>query len=342
MRKKTERENIGKKKTPGRVFAKAFAITLLVSVIIFTTVVTLGMGLLDKKPMDKNSLPDGSSGDMTSEKIDILIPAEGMFATEFVKSKRVNVLLLGNTDEELTDTIMLASFDPVSKNVSIISVPRDTYYDRPDKYGAWLKINAVFHDGVLESAKAVHNVLLGIPINYYAIVDYEGIKTIVDSMDGVPFNVPDRMYYTSRRQNLYIDLQPGKQILDGDKAVQFLRFRSGYRDGDVGRVKAQQKFVRAAIKRALGLKLPKVADTVVKNVDSDVSVRAILYMLNNSSGVEMSNVKTYILPGAPQTINGGSFYIRAEDPEIEKMLRKIYDPKPPKTSDSAVTPGATG
>jgi len=324
------------RKKPGRVFSKYFFITFLIAVIIFAALIALAMSLLDSTPMSKQA-PVAQPPIKTEEKLDILIPAEGMMKKEFKDTKRVNILLLGNTEEELTDTMMLASFDPESKDVSVISIPRDTFYEREGYYGAWLKINAVFHDGVYESAMAVHNVLQGIHINYYAIIDYDGIKEIVDSMGGVEIDVPQRMYYTSKKHNLYINLKPGLQVLDGDHAVQFIRYRKGYRDGDLGRVKAQQEFMKASFDTAMSNKLPKVADTVLKNVDSDISVRAILYMLKESDGVEMSKVRTFILPGDDGYIGNLSFFTMAEDFEIEAMLRVLYDQKTYPTTESAIT-----
>jgi LCP family protein required for cell wall assembly len=331
-----------KKKTPGRVFAKFFSIAFLVAIVVCTTGVAVGMHFLEAKPMEKTEKDPAVPVEKTEEKLDVLLPAEGMFATDYKDSKRVNILALGNTDEGLSDTIMLFSFDPESKKVDILSVPRDTYYERPGfAYGGYLKVNAAFHEGYLESAKAVHTLFQGIPINYYAVIDYDGVRKIVDSMDGVPIDVPQRMYYVSKRQNLYIDLQPGEQTLDGDHAVQFLRFRKGYRNGDIGRVEAQQNFVKAAIKRALGLNLPKVADTVQKNVDSDISVRAILYMVKESSGVEMSKVKSHTLPGTDGNIGGLSFWLPAAPAEVEAMLREVYEGPKTTTGSAVTTEGAT-
>jgi LCP family protein required for cell wall assembly len=330
-----------KPKTPQRVFGKFFGIAFAIAIVVCTTGVTLGAYFLDAKPLDEMPLPpEVVVPPPTEEKIDVLIAGSGMFADDYKDSKRVNVLLLGNTDEELTDTIMLASFDPESKDVDIISVPRDTYYERPGfAYGGYLKVNAAFHEGFYESAMAVHNLLQGIPINYYAVITYDGIKEIVDSMDGVPMNVPMDMHYTSKHQNLYINLKKGEQILDGDHAVQFLRFRKGYKEGDIGRVKAQQAFVKAAIKQALGLKLINVANAIQDNVQSDIRNRTILYLVKESSGVDMSKVESYVLPGADSYIGGLSFWVPAEASEAEAMLREIYDNPQQSATGSAITTG---
>lgn len=325
--------------TPKKTFVKFFAITFLVCLLVFTSGMGIFATILDQRPMDKDS-DNTRVREQTEEKMDILFPAEGIFATEFKDSKRVNVLLMGTTEEGLADTIMLASFDPETKAASIISVPRDTYYERPGAYGASLKLNAVAHEGPEEVAKAVHNILLGIPINYYAVVNYEGVKNIVESIGGVPMDVPMRMKYSSPSQNLYIDLQPGEQILNGEKAVQFLRFRSGYQNADIGRIAAQQAFVKSAVKQAIGLQLPKVAKTVIQNVDSDITNRAILYLAGKAAGMDASKLRSFHVTGRNATINGGSFWMRDEDPVIEAMLRDAYIDPESVTTGSAITGSA--
>jgi LCP family protein required for cell wall assembly len=270
----------------------------------------------------------------TNENLDVLIPAEGIFASEFKDSKRVNILLLGNTDEQLSDTIMLASFDPDTQRLDIISVPRDTYYEREGYSASFLKMNAVFHEGWYATAEAVHDVLQGIPINYYAVIDYKGIKKIVDAMDGVPMDVKQTMHYTSRRQNLYISIEKGEQVLDGDHAVQFLRYRKGYASGDVGRVEAQQQFLKNAAKKALKSNIAKVAKSIVDNVDSDVTLRAMLYVSSNVSGMSENSIRSFVTPGDYANIGGLSFWVRKPDADIQSMLRLVYN------GEETVTDGA--
>jgi LCP family protein required for cell wall assembly len=342
----------GKKgKSPRKAFAKFFVVTFLCGVV----GITAGFGaldsLLDQKPMDKSEafgIEDIEPEGQTAEKLNVLIPAGDDFKSDFdfKDSNRVNILLFGNTinnskQKGLTDTIMLGSFDPDTKKFDIISVPRDTFYDREGYAGtAYLKINSVMEtEGVKAACKAVHEVLQGIPINYYAVIDYDGVAKIVDSIKGVPMDIPFNMHYTDAKQGLYIDIKKGQQRLDGKHAVQFLRYRKGYADGDIGRVDAQQEFVKSAIKESLGLNLPTVAQTVVENVDSDIDIRAMLYLATNASGLGSDNVQSHMLPGTTGSISGLSFWIPAEKDEIIKMLREIYTGVKA-TTESAITPSA--
>jgi len=111
---------------------------------------------------------------------------------------------------------------------------------------------------------------MGIPINYYVVIDYKNVAKIVDSMGGVPMDIPFHMKYSDPydKPPLYINIQKGQQVLDGNQAVQFLRFRqggpgySGYPEGDISRIKAQQMFMINAFKQCISFDLPKIATTI--------------------------------------------------------------------------------
>jgi LCP family protein required for cell wall assembly len=284
----------------------------------------------------------------TEQKLSILVKAEGVFKTDpdFKDSKRVNILLFGNTLNKsdsygLTDTIMLGSFDPDTKKFDVVSIPRDTYYERPEYAGAaWQKVNSILESEDIEkTATIMHDILQGVQINYYAVIDYEGIANIVDAMGGVTIDVPRNMHYTDAKQNLYIDLKKGKQTLDGAHAIQYLRYRKGYKNGDIGRVEAQQKFVKEAVKQAIGLNLPKVANTVMENVDSDIDNKAILYLATKAVGMGADDLKTHMLPGEDRMMSGASFWMPADGEEIVAMMREVYTGEK-QTTGSAVSASA--
>lgn len=309
--------------SPGKAFAKFFFITFILIIILGVAALTVFNSFLDKQILDK-----GSSSSSSSATIGELIPAEGMFTTdsEFVDSKRINVLLLGETKEQLSDTIMVASYDPETKNVEIISVPRDTYHEREGytDLGA-KKINAAYWGDPVRSAQAVHEVLLGMPINYYAIIGYEGVANIVDAIGGVEVDIPFDMNYEKHSEDppLIIHLQAGKQTLSGEDAVGYLRYRSGYRDGDLGRVSTQREFVSKAIKQCLGPNLPKVAGSVIENVDSDITMRTVLSLAGDMGDISSDSVNTYVLPGNSNTYEKASFFF-CDEIQTEEMLRAIY------------------
>lgn len=306
--------------TKKRSFFKTFLISLLILIILFSA----GIFALDK--LGGLRIFSGSENLM-----DQMTPIAGdsKFAEEFADSKRVNVLLMG-INQKLTDTIMLASYDMDTQRVDLISVPRDIYYPREGYPGpTYDKINAVYGShGAVGTAEAVSDVLMGMPIHYYAVIGFEGVGKIVDALGGVPINIPMDMNYETHNENppLIIHLKAGEQVLDSETAIKYLRFRKGYAEGDMGRVKAQQEFMKSAFKQAIGLKLPKVADSVLKNVDSDLPLGMAVKLAWKGKNLSSSDLYTHTVPGEPVKMEGLWFYI-ADQEGIELMIREIYSIK---------------
>jgi LCP family protein required for cell wall assembly len=304
-----------RKKVSG--FAKGLIITfVLVLLIAFAALFVL----------QKFSLIAPEKEDIWS-KIKPIEGTTGEIYDEFKNVKRINLLVAG-VEEHLSDTLMLASYDMDVKKLDVISVPRDTLVERedddPNQGVAFNKINSYYGTGgATATALAVSKVLDGTPIHYYAVITDGGIIAVVDAMGGVKIDVPMDMYYTDARRGLYIDLQKGEQVLDGEKAIQYLRFRKGYPEGDTGRVKAQQKFVKEVFKQSIGLGFPKVADTVLKSVIKNISVEMALKIAGTAVGLDTDSLKIQMIPGDTSMIDGGSFYLNDEDKTAE-LIRGIY------------------
>jgi len=225
-----------------------------------------------------------------------------------------------------------------AKHVDLISIPRDTYYHREGYNGdAENKINAAYRNNPLNTAKAVSEILLGMPINYYAVVDYEGIKNIVDSMGGVPMNIPFHMRYSDPydKPPLVIDIPEGPQVLNGEKAVQFLRYRKGYVEGDIGRIKAQQEFMKSAFRQCLSFNLPKIARTVFENVESDITLGVATSLATKAVGITADDIKTYLLPGTP--LPDAPYYVIPDAEGTAKMIYEIYSIEPKTTTEGAIS-----
>ncbi|MDF2521431.1 MAG: LytR3 [Clostridia bacterium] len=177
----------------------------------------------------------------------------------------INTLLMG-VDEGRSDTIIVVRYNKNTHQIAMISIPRDTRVDIPG-YG-YEKVNAAIgkKGGAALAMKTVGN-LLDIPIHHYVKVDFRGVEKIVDILGGVKIDVPPGMDYEDPAQNLYIHLKPGVQVLNGKDSLKFLRFRSGYVDQDLGRIKAQQKFINAFIDKLTSpsviLKAPTLINTMV-------------------------------------------------------------------------------
>lgn len=322
-------------------FFKFFIITLILFTVIFTP--TFAVFDINKAISDIRIFGPGENETVLAKDLPTLVDENSPFFEAFTNSNRVNILLLGiNTN--LTDTILLASYDMDAQQVDLISVPRDTYYKRENAGGgAERKINAAYHDGgALGTAKAVSDILMGIPINYYMEIDYDGVGEIVDSLGGIPVNIPFRMYYTDPYDDppLVIDFQPGEQVLYGEDAIKYLRFRKGnqgyegYKEGDIGRIHAQQEFMKSAFKQALSMKLPKVIGTVLENVNSDLTLDMALKIAASATKLDMSAINTHTLPGEARYENNVSYFFHDED-LTEDMLTQIYSITP-ETTDGAI------
>ncbi|MDD2190284.1 MAG: LCP family protein [Eubacteriales bacterium] len=315
--------------------AASFLRTFFIAFIVFLILCTPTLAFFDKVT-DYNPWADGGNISL-EEDLPVIIDENSPFFEAFKDKNRANVLILG-VNANLTDTIMVASFDMDAKHVDLISIPRDTYYHRKGYNGdGENKLNAAYRGDPLNTAKAVNEILLGMPINYYAIVDYKGVETIVDSMGGVPMTIrKGGMYYKDPydKPPLIISIPEGEQLLDGKQAVQFLRYRKGYLEGDLGRVKAQQEFMKSAFRQCISFDLPKIAKTVFNNVESDITLGAATKLATKAIGISGDDIETYMLPNTAQP--DPPFYVIPDAEKTAEMIYKIYSIEPENTSEAAI------
>ncbi|MBR2779352.1 MAG: LCP family protein [Firmicutes bacterium] len=300
----------------GKTFIKFFLVFLIAFTLIMIPVL--------KSVSDFNIFDTEQAGNLT-EKLNIGVDANSPLYAEYTGADRINLLMLG-VNQGMTDTIMLVSWNLGTNQVDIISVPRDTHYERDGYSGASLKINAIYsQEGLQPLAAAVSDVLCGIPIEYYAIIDYNAIRKVVDGIGGVPMDVPMDMHYEDPYDTppLVIDLKAGEQILDGDKAIQFLRFRKGYPTGDYGRIEAQQEFMKSAFNQAIKHGIIDSARLVTSNVQSNLTLGMVSKYALNALQLQEDSVSSYICPGEAQYIDGLSFFLQDKE-ATEEMMRQIY------------------
>lgn len=239
--------------------------------------------------------------------------------------KRFNILLAG-LENRRTDTIMLISYDMESKKADLISLPRDTYLPRnADDEGQLKKINAVYAQEGIEGLTLRVQELLGIPLEKYVLIDYDAVIACVDMIGGVEVNVPFHMEYTDIYDDppLYIDIPQGMQLLDGEQSLKFLRYRKGYDNQDLGRIEAQQQFIKSAVKKALAFQLPSVIKEAYSHIETNIQLSELLNLAGDLVGFSTDNIKTYILPGMDTPLEGLSFYIPDED-GIKNLVYSLY------------------
>jgi len=194
--------------------------------------------------------------------------------------ERTTFLVVGvDREETLTDTIMLVCINAKTKTLDVLSIPRDT---KVTVDGKNMKINSVNgrygggKDGI-NALKTLLEDMFAINIDYYAKINCEAFEKIVDGIGGIDYNVPMRMYYNDPAQDLYIDLYPGMQHLNGVQAEGLVRFRKGYLRQDLDRVETQRDFIKVFLTTALSkeniLKNPAAyAETFFEYIETDFSV----------------------------------------------------------------------
>lgn len=245
----------------------------------------------------------------------------------------VRILILGEdntggkreTGMGLSDTIMLLSVNLDTGRAAALSIPRDTRVDLQG-YGGECKINAAHAIGGPTLVGTAVEQLVGIRPDYYVKTNVEGFVKLVDILGGVEIDVEKNMRYTDRWGGLYINLRKGRQMLDGQKAMQYVRFRHDVM-GDITRIQRQQRFLKALAKQSLSPanlpKLPRTIPAALENVQTDMNVKDIIYLARFASKLDMNQVETETLPGTPEMIGGGSYWI-ADLEKTSELVQKLF------------------
>lgn len=225
------------------------------------------------------------------------------------KGETINVLLLGVDNNGAqgsngrvntrTDTMILIGMDTARKKVSVLSIPRDSRVKIPGR--GYEKINHAHVYGGPRLAMQTVEEFLGVPVRYYVRMDFEGFARVVDTLGGVEIEVERDMQYSDPYQNLKIDLKKGRQVLDGQKALQYVRFRQ-YATGDIGRVQAQQKFIEALARKVFQVgilpKLPTLARQMITYVDTNLDLGTIVRLAKLARDVEREDITMEMVPGS--------------------------------------------
>lgn len=226
---------------------------------------------------------------------------------------KINVLVLGvderNGDIGRSDTMFAVTVDTSNKEAFLLSVPRDTRVKIPGK--GFDKINHAYALGREKLSMQAAEELLGIPFDYYAVINFAAFEKIVDAVGGVDINVEKRMYYSDPYDALVIDLRPGLQHMDGKTAIKYVRYRG--EDGDIGRIERQQKFIRAMLEQvtspAIIVRLPAIIREVSGAVKTDMSTGEMLSMAKLLNDANKNNFRTDMVPGRPAYINEVSYWL---------------------------------
>lgn len=249
---------------------------------------------------------------------------------------KTTIMIMGvderDDDVGRSDTLMVATLDPKKDQAALMSIPRDTRVKI--KGHGWNKINAAYAYGSAKGGSEAGEKLaqrtvedfLGVNMDHYVVVNIQAFQKIIDAIGGIDIDVEKRMYYEDPWDDdggLIIDLQPGMQHMDGKTAVTYVRYRD--EEGDIGRIKRQQKFMKACMDKvtspAIIPKLPSVIKEVMSSVKTDLSFRQMLEFAGTLKEAQKNGLKTEMVPGKPLYIDGVSYWI----PDLQKLRTTLAD-----------------
>lgn len=245
-----------------------------------------------------------------------LIEDDGLDLNQTIEGQ-YSILFLGfdtvtNGSGNLHDVNYLVQFNLLTASMNILQIPRDSYM--PDyTRSPTRKFNSIYSSGDPE-VSGIQRVVdavqqsFGIPIDAYVTTSCDNIVEIVDIIGGIPIDLPYTIVYEPDKI-----LYEGEQVLNGTQSEWFVRFRSGYDEGDIGRVKAQRIFLAAAMKKMLDMgtfKLLACIDEIYEKelLATDLSLAQISMIADLASTISMDNVNVFMLPGEGSDAYGQSIW----------------------------------
>lgn len=318
---------------------KSFIGTLTVMFIIFMAVVCGIFILADNEDFLREHLGEDSAITNIFHKLSLSSHKKehADFSLPF-GLRRQNILFLGVDKSEnpkdlwsgtRTDTIILINIDPKTKTVNAISIPRDSKVYLPHDNGV-NKINAAHAIGGVDMIKRTVEDTLGVRVDKYIIVHDEAVKEIVDAMDGLDIYVEKPMHYNDYSGNLHINFSKGEQHINGQQAVEYLRFRHDAL-GDIGRTHRQQWLLRSFLaqikKPSIITKIPDIISVAKKYVKTDMSFYEMSQYAALLKQIDMDKVEVSVLPGSPNQKGYISYWILDPEKTQEVVNRLIYRDK---------------
>jgi LCP family protein required for cell wall assembly len=231
---------------------------------------------------------------------------------EVFHADRVNVLLLGldhvvegkRDVSHRADSILVASTDFETKQIRLVSIPRDSWiphYKDGELIREADKLGHTYIEGGVQCTKETVEQLLGVPIQYYVTINFNGFKKVIDAIGGIEVDVEKRMWYEDKWGGLTIDLQPGLQHLNGEQAMGYARFRKDL-TGDVGRMGRQQIVLKKMLEKMKSPanlpRLPKLFAIFKENVETNMSMDQLLALAQNmddysGDGMQTMTIENY-------------------------------------------------
>ncbi|MCC8123310.1 MAG: LCP family protein [Oscillospiraceae bacterium] len=251
-----------------------------------------------------------------------------------------------------TDTMMVVTYDISNQKLNVMSLPRDTLVNIASTGPANKKLNAVYNSGPSYGEEKIDFLsehvanLVGYPPDFTIVIEWEAVGELVDAIGGVYFDVPLDMNYEDYTQDLYIHVNKGYQYVDGDKAMQIIRYRynststgklyGGYPEGDIGRIQTQQDFLKVVIESCLQFKnvtkINELAKIFSEQVETNLTINNLAWFGKEAimNGLSMDNVTFYTMPNTPKTLYNsagtGISYVLVNVDEMLSLVNESFNP----------------
>ncbi|MBO0961499.1 LCP family protein [Neobacillus sp. MM2021_6] len=276
-----------------------------------------------KNVADKSyeELDHGKKSDLREEKVTL-------------KSDPVTILLMGvddyvKNDKGRTDTLLLMAFNPTSKEVAMVSIPRDTrvYLPSKDKRD---KINAAYaYDNEQGAVDAVQS-LIDVPVDYYIKTGVKGFKEVIDELGGITVDVPFNFKQVDLK-NKYVYFKKGPMTLNGREALAFVQMRKEDPRGDFGREERQQEAIRAMADKAVSLntltKANRIIETLGSNIKTNIQLNELLGLRTFYEEIQNKEFNRLELEGEDKMINGIYYFVPTQQSvqEVGDELRRVLE-----------------
>lgn len=322
----TSRQKKRKTKTRRKILYTILIISmvLLSGVIVFAT----NLSLQTKNAMNKIYEPldrDKEQKDDTTSKIDNAKAEDSAFT----------ILLAGIENEEKakygrSDVLLLATVNPKTEKISLVSIPRDSRVYIPD-LGYKDKINHSYANGGINYTINTVEELLDIPIDYYVSTDFKGFEDIVDTVGGVEVDVPFTFSAQLTGSLKWKKYTEGPMFLDGNEALAYVRMRKKDPQGDMGRNLRQKQVIQEIISKATSISNIANIDDMIKDVGNNVKTNIpsseYFSLIKTYQNLKSSPIEQIQLEGDDATIKGIYYFIPKEDSleEIKRQLKLNLD-----------------
>ncbi|QST02050.1 LCP family protein (plasmid) [Pontibacillus sp. ALD_SL1] len=247
-----------------------------------------------------------------------------------IYNRPFSLLLMGidtnNVNVGRSDTMILAIVNPETKDISLLNIPRDMRTPIYGRSGSEKITHA--HAYGLETAINTTEDFFQIPIDFYATINFNGFRDLIDTIGGLELDVERRIAFQDRITHQYFTLEPGPQHLDGMESLNYARYRYGP-DGDYGRMRRQVQVLQAFADQTADIrnipKLNKIIDVLGNNVKTDIDLTQLIKIMLNMHDINGENISTIPMESTPQMINGVSYVIVSdtEKSNIQNTLKNL-------------------